>query len=51
MGVIQTGSVLLTAVTADFHVLIDNRVVAMASSPATLGQMQPHSIFPLWLSA
>lgn len=39
MGVIQTGEALLKEVNSTFHVIIDNRVVAMAA-PARLSQMK-----------
>lgn len=39
MGVIQTGEALLKDVDSEFHVIIDNRVVAMAA-PASLSQMK-----------
>lgn len=39
MGVIQTGEALLKDVDTEFHVIIDNHVVAMAA-PANLSQMK-----------
>lgn len=39
MGIVQTGQELLGNITQEFHVIIDNRVVAM-SEPASLSQMK-----------
>jgi hypothetical protein len=44
MAVVQAGQELLQDVREEFHVIIDNRVVAM-SSPATLSQMKQMAPF------